>query len=238
MNTITPFLPYIYASVPAIGVATYIVDMFTQNELADEKLIRNTPNEIFVKEHTEKVAQKMGFTKPIRIARSWTPANPLANGRFHAVGSAILPGRCGFTTPYLEYIPRSEIEVAIAHELSHIQANDEITMPLVDLIVGVAVGILLGYLDFSSTAAFVAGCIAFVIEAPIVSRWREREADRNAMKYCSEKAKKNMLALLVESKEKGHDKRRHGFLLDILQPTVDDKIKIINESLESESKKD
>lgn len=167
----------------------------------DDKLLSATKRG-FIESKVQELASKLGINKPIELIEK----KGLMGGA-QAQGIAFFSSRAGIAIdPDLaDSMPEAELEFLIAHELSHIKANDLIWMGAVSSIVGVITTLAMSNLFPSSAAYFspivvatsmisslaaLVGVSVSVIASALFSKWREECADKLGFSVCSDAAQK------------------------------------------------
>lgn len=150
----------------------------------------------------QELAQKLEINKPIEIMEK----NDLTGGA-QAQGVALFSGRVGIAIDpdVVREIPEEQLEFLMAHELSHIKANDAIRLGVVSGIIGAITTLAMSRLFPSSAAHFSpAVMISLMISSPAAavgsvvsmiffsfySRCREECADKLGVSICSDAAQK------------------------------------------------
>lgn len=149
----------------------------------------------------QELAKKLEINKPIELIEKrnlWCGAE--------AQGLALFSCRAGIAIDpdLVNAIPVDELEFLIAHELSHIKANDLISMGVIPSAIGVLTTLAMSLL-FPATAANFSPMVAMLlIPSPaalvgvsvsaitfaLFSKWREKCADKLGRSICSDAAKK------------------------------------------------
>lgn len=167
----------------------------------DDKLLSSTKRR-HIESEVQELASKLEINKPIELIEK----KGLMTGA-QAQGIAFFSGRAGIAIdPDLVYeMSEAELEFVIAHELSHIKANDLIWMGAVPSIVGVITTLAMSNLFPSSAAYFspivvatlmvsspaaIGGLSVSVIALALFSKWREECADKLGFSICSDAAQK------------------------------------------------
>jgi Zn-dependent protease with chaperone function len=165
----------------------------------DDKLL-STDKRNQIESKIQELAQKLGISKPIELIEK----KGLMTGA-QAQGIAFFSGRAGIAIdPDIAHvIPEAELEFVIAHELSHIKANDAMWMGVASSIVGLITTLAMSILfpssvAFSSTVATLiltspaalVGLLVSVIALVVFSKWREECADKLGFSVCSDAAQK------------------------------------------------
>lgn len=158
----------------------------------------NEDKRVAIELKIRELAVRLGLSKPIEL----TEIKGLS-ARVQAQGTAFLPGKAAIAInpERIACMSRAEMELALAHELSRIQANDFIWMGIVPLCTSAATTVAMRVLfpasaiRFSSLAmrlcvavspaAFV-GLVVSYIALPFFSQWREACARRLSFSICSE----------------------------------------------------
>lgn len=156
----------------------------------------------YLESKTQELSQKLGISKPIELIEkegSMTGAQ--------AQGTVFFSGRAGIVIdPEVVYdMSEAELEHLLAHELSHIKANDLIWMGAISGIVGAIATLAVSTLFPSSATYFspivmmtlmvsspaaVVGCSVSGIAFACFSKWREECADKLGLSICSDAAQK------------------------------------------------
>lgn len=148
------------------------------------------------------LANKLTLSKPVELREIKG-----FKGGAQAQGMAFLPGKIGITfdPELINAMPDAELEFLMAHELSHIKANDNLTLFLIPGIIGVITTLAMiilfpssahyfSKLDFPKlsilgvTPAATIGLTVSLTTFIFFSRWREECADRLGFSICSESA--------------------------------------------------
>lgn len=169
----------------------------------DAKLLDSAQRE-FVESKTKELAKKLGISKPVELIE--------VKGLVmvaQALGAEILPGRIGIAIDpeIVNSTTKEELEFLIAHELSHIKANDNIrvgVLGLISVITTLALSVLFPSLathfsapvilvstllfPISSPAVLIAKIVAYT-SLFIFSKWQEECADKRGHCVCSDAAK-------------------------------------------------
>lgn len=148
----------------------------------------------------QELALKLEINKPVELIEK----KGLVAG-FQAQGIAFFSGRAGIALdPDLaEEVTEDELEFLIAHELSHIKANDLLWMGVVSGVVGMITTLAISIL-FPASVAFSSSFATMMLGSPagllglsvsviafaIFSQWRESSADKLGFSICSESAQK------------------------------------------------
>jgi Zn-dependent protease with chaperone function len=122
-----------------------------------------------------------------------------------AQGNALLPGRCGIAIDPLPFtaLPEEMLEFLMAHELSHIKANDVVMMGAFACIAGMIAVLAMGILFPSSAVYFSSPIWMALVCSPaalvstavagvtliLFSRWAEEQADKLGFSICSDAAR-------------------------------------------------
>lgn len=165
----------------------------------DDKLL-STEKRNQIESKAQELAQKLGISKHIELIEK----KGLMTGA-QAQGIAFFSGRAGIAIdPYMaDEMSEAELEFLIAHELSHIKANDIVWMGAIPGIVGVITTLAMTIL-FPSTVVFSSTVATPILTSPAAlvglsvslvafaffSRWREECADKLGFSVCSKAAQK------------------------------------------------
>lgn len=168
----------------------------------DDKLLSSIKRK-HIESKIQELASKLGINKPIELIEK----NGLVGGA-QAQGISLFSGRAGMVIDpdLVNDMPEEQLEFVIAHELSHIKANDYlIWLGGAPSIVGVITTLAMSRLFPSSATHFPPIVMAtFMVSSPaalvglsasinafvIFSRWREECADKLGFSVCSGAAQK------------------------------------------------
>jgi len=145
------------------------------------------------------LAEKLSINRPVELIEVKGLAEIAT-----AHGNAILPSRIGISiNPEIAAkIPEDMLEFILAHELSHIAANDDVSTKA-----GATAGLVLSIVTFAmhvrfswssqpvkrpstaSSSVLTASLVVAAIALVLFSKWREVCADKRALSICSSAAK-------------------------------------------------
>lgn len=159
----------------------------------------------YVESKTKELATKLGISKPVELIE----VKGLVMSA-QALGVEILPGRIGIAIDpeIVNSIPKEQLEFLIAHELSHIKANDQMwigVIGVISVITTLAVSILFpSFTTHFSTPVILVSTLLCPVSSPAVliakivaytslfifSKWQEECADKLGHSVCSHHAKR------------------------------------------------
>lgn len=198
----------------------------------------------YVKNLVKEKADLLGLQKEVNVKAIY--------GGFdiaQAHGCEASPFSCGITiNDYV--IPADAKGFIIAHELSHIKSNDNLTFPIMGLVVSLTTFVALTIL-FPLCAPFLntSAAVGFIAEV-VFSQYREAQADKSALSVCTHAEKEGALQFFTSmklcQKLARHDKDA-GTLknffnrclfsetgecrLDIFHPSIESRIQMIKDSM-------
>ena len=205
-----------YALLTAIpGVSSW--RLYLQKDAKDLSAQKRDELESKIKE----LAGKLSINKPVELIEI-KGCLTLAQ----AQGGVLLPGKIGIAIDpeVVNETSSDELEFILAHELSHIKANDIMWMGITSGIAGLIATLAMSVLFPSSAAYFpkiilctlmvsspasVVGVLVSLIAFTILSRWREECADKLALSVCSDAAKKAASSPFEKIRLDNIDQRNH-----------------------------
>lgn len=247
--TLNTFIPFFLSSLPVFFPRSLFCEKETKgltpqkkNEIQSKiaqlsSLLKiNKTVELFEKQSFFLIAQAQGIN--------------LLCGR---AAVAINPNKCND-------MPDNQIEFILAHELSHIKANDALWLSTILTITVLASDILspFNFLTYGvplllcSIATTILSITVFIVTAAFFSKWIEKRADLSAISICSDKAKAESVSFFQQIK-KNHILYRNeqninhilkawrrlviteegDYRLDIFHPSINTRIAYLNQAIHS-----
>lgn len=211
--------------------------------LKDAKLL-DVEKRIQLEAKIQELANKLDINKTIELIEVEE-----LSGSAQAIGTAMLPGRAVILIDpkFVSQHSNEELEFVLAHELSHIKANDRIWGQIVTLTAGLITAFAM-FILFPSSHVFEILIVAMTIAAILHSRWREECADKLGLTVCSDPAKKaasqvfEKMRLSIMQKRDNQENslfsklwykylisEEGDDLLDVMHPPLTERIKYLNE---------
>lgn len=159
----------------------------------------NSQKRNFLETKIQEMASKLSIQQPVNLIE----IKGLLVGA-QAQGNALLPAKLGIAiNPELfNQISRGEQEFILAHELSHIKANDHLWGGVICGLVGALVTLALCLrfpslstqpksllLKIVGSPAAILGQVAYLFAFTLFTRWREKRADLSGASICSDQVR-------------------------------------------------